>query len=129
MGFNIITKTIISDIINKNGYDSQEIASLSFGKHNINFLNEIISGGLSVDLMDYLPRDSYFYRTRYGKIDYHRIINSLEVSSNNRLGIEKSSLYSYESMLISRYQMFKAVYFHKTVRLGSNVVKFDENSK
>lgn len=118
IGYKIITQTIISDIIKKNGYDSQEIASLSFGKHKINFLNEIISGGLSVDLMDYLPRDSYFSGTEYGKIDYHRIINSLEVASNNNLGINKSSLYSYESMLISRYQMFKAVYFHKTVRSG-----------
>ncbi|MER5176341.1 MAG: HD domain-containing protein [Candidatus Nitrosocosmicus sp.] len=118
IGQKIITQTIISDIIKKNGYDSREIASLSFGKHNINFLNEIISGGLSVDLMDYLPRDSYFSGTEYGKIDYHRIINSLEVASNNKLGIDKSSLYSYESMLISRYQMFKAVYFHKTVRSG-----------
>jgi uncharacterized protein len=118
IGYKIITQTIISDIIKKNGYDSQEIASLSFGKHKINFLNEIISGGLSVDLMDYLPRDSYFSGTEYGKIDYHRIINSLEVASNNNLGIDKSSLYSYESMLISRYQMFKAVYFHKTVRSG-----------
>ena len=68
--------------------------------------------------MDYLPRDSYFSGTEYGKIDYHRIINSLEVSSRNNLGINKSSLYSYESMLISRYQMFKAVYFHKSVRSG-----------
>jgi uncharacterized protein len=118
LGHSIITKSIVSDIITKNGYSSQEIASLSFGKHKINFLNEIISGGLSVDLMDYLPRDSYFSGTEYGKIDYHRIINSLEVSSNDVLGISKSALYSYESMLISRYQMFKAVYFHKTVRSG-----------
>jgi HD superfamily phosphohydrolase len=118
IGQNIITKTIVSDIITKNGYNSQEIASLSFGKHKINFLNEVISGGLSVDLMDYLPRDSYFSGTEYGKIDYHIIINSLEVSSNDILGISKSALYSYESMLISRYQMFKAVYFHKTVRSG-----------
>jgi len=118
IGQNIITKTVVSDIITKNGYNSQEIASLSFGKHKINFLNEVISGGLSVDLMDYLPRDSYFSGTEYGKIDYHRIINSLEVSSNDILGISKSALYSYESMLISRYQMFKAVYFHKTVRSG-----------
>ncbi len=117
-GHKIITNTIISDIIEKNGYDSKEIASISFGRHKMNFLNEIISGGLSVDLMDYLPRDSYFSGTEYGKIDYHRIINSLEVSSNNNLGINKSSLYSYESMLISRYQMFKAVYFHKSVRSG-----------
>jgi HD superfamily phosphohydrolase len=118
LGQNIITKTMVSDIITKNGYNSQEIASLSFGKHKINYMNEIISGGLSVDLMDYLPRDSYFSGTEYGKIDYHRIINSLEVSSNDVLGISKSALYSYESMLISRYQMFKAVYFHKTVRSG-----------
>ena len=118
LGQKIITSTIISDIIEKNGYDSKEIASISFGKHRMNFLNEIISGGLSVDLMDYLPRDSYFSGTEYGKIDYHRIINSLEVSSGNNLGINKSSLYSYESMLISRYQMFKAVYFHKSVRSG-----------
>ncbi len=117
-GQKIITDTVISDIIGKNGYDSKEIASISFGKHKMNFLNEIISGGLSVDLMDYLPRDSYFSGTEYGKIDYHRIINSLEVSSQNNLGINKSSLYSYESMLISRYQMFKAVYFHKSVRSG-----------
>ncbi len=117
-GHKIITNTIISDIIEKNGYNSKEIASISFGKHKMNFLNEIISGGLSVDLMDYLPRDSYFSGTEYGKIDYHRIINSLEVSSRNNLGINKSSLYSYESMLISRYQMFKAVYFHKSVRSG-----------
>ncbi|MBA3976688.1 MAG: HD domain-containing protein [Nitrosopumilus sp.] len=117
-GQKIITSTIISDIIEKNGYDSKEIASISFGKHKMNFLNEIISGGLSVDLMDYLPRDSYFSGTEYGKIDYHRIINSMEVSSKNNLGINKSSLYSYESMLISRYQMFKAVYFHKSVRSG-----------
>ena len=30
LGFNIITKTIISDIINKNGYDSQEISFIEF---------------------------------------------------------------------------------------------------
>ncbi len=118
IGYQIITQTILSDIIKKNGYDPHEIASISFGKHRLNYLNELISGGLSVDLMDYLPRDSYFSGTEYGKIDYYRIINSLEVASNNRLGIDKSSLYSYESMLISRYQMFKAVYFHKTVRSG-----------
>jgi len=32
--------------------------------------------------------------------------------------LEKSVLYSFESMMHSRYQMFKAVYFHKTVRAG-----------
>lgn len=118
LGERIMTETIITDILTSHGYDPKMISSLSFGKHKTRFLNEIISGGLSVDLMDYLPRDSYFSGTEYGKIDYHRIINSLEVTASRQLGINKSALYSYESMLISRYQMFKSVYFHKTVRSG-----------
>ncbi len=118
MGQRIINQTEIGDILKNHGYSPLEISSISFGKHNTPFMNEIISGGLSADLMDYLPRDSYFTGTEYGKIDYHRIINSLEVTSKKVLGIDKSALYSYESMLISRYQMFKAVYFHKTVRAG-----------
>jgi len=44
-----------------------------------------------------------------------RIINSLDVH-NRKLSLDRSALYSFESMMISRYQMFKAVYFHKTVR-------------
>ena len=115
-------ETNISDIIKQNGYEPVTISSLSFGKHKSGFLNEVISGGLSVDLMDYLPRDSYFSGTEYGKVDYFRIINSLEVASSKVLGINKSALYSYESMLISRYQMFKAVYFHKTVRSGEVMI-------
>lgn len=122
LGQKIILKSMISDILSKYGFDPIEISNLSFGKHKVNYLNEIISGGLSVDLMDYLPRDSYFSGTEYGKIDYHRIINSLEVTSKNILGINKSALYSFESMLISRYQMFKAVYFHKTVRSGEVMI-------
>lgn len=122
MGEKIITETIIADTLKCNGFDPRSISDISFGKHNICFLNEVISGGLSVDLMDYLPRDSYFSGTEYGKIDYFRIINSFEVSSEGKLGISKSALYSYESMLISRYQMFKAVYFHKTVRAGEVMI-------
>ena len=122
LGERIILETKISDIIKQNGYNPATISSLSFGKHNSGFLNEVISGGLSVDLMDYLPRDSYFSGTEYGKVDYFRIINSLEVASSNVLGINKSALYSYESMLISRYQMFKSVYFHKTVRSGEVMI-------
>ena len=118
LGERIISETVIADILQSHGFSPKTVSSLSFGKHKTRFLNEIISGGLSVDLMDYLPRDSYFSGTEYGKVDYHRIINSLEVTNSKKLGINKSALYSYESMLISRYQMFKSVYFHKTVRSG-----------
>jgi len=116
LGKKIIIKTEISDILKRHGYSSNGICKLSFGESKIKFFNEIIVGALSADIMDYLPRDGLFTGAEYGKIDYHRLISSFEVVSNAHLAINRSALYSFESMLISRYEMFKAVYFHKTVR-------------
>ena len=116
MGKQIISQSEISDILGKHGYNSSDICKLSFGQSNIQFFNEIISGALSADMMDYLPRDGLFTGVEYGKIDYHRLISSFEVTTDGHLAINKSALYSLESMLISRYEMYKAVYFHKTVR-------------
>jgi HD superfamily phosphohydrolase len=116
MGKYIISRSEISDILGRHGYNSSDICKLSFGQSNIQFFNEIISGALSADMMDYLPRDSLFTGVEYGKIDYHRLISSFEVTTDGHLAINKSALYSLESMLISRYEMYKAVYFHKTVR-------------
>jgi uncharacterized protein len=116
MGRKIISHSEVSDIVRKYGYNSSDICKLSFGESNVKFFNEIIAGGLSADSMDYLSRDGFFTGVEYGKIDYHRLISSFEVVSNGHLAINRSALYSFESMLISRYEMFKAVYFHKTVR-------------
>lgn len=118
MGRRIILGTEISDVLSKHGVAPAYLCRLSFGQSEVRFMNEIIAGGLASDLMDYLPRDGYFTGTEYGKIDQFRLIGSFEVVSKNRLAINRSSLNSLESMLISRYQMFKAVYFHKTVRSG-----------
>src|SRR5687767_1130458 len=115
MGRRIIMQTEIADILARHGHSADQICRLSFGQSKINFMNEIISGGLSADIMDYLPRDGLFTGAEYAKVDYHRLLSSLEVSKN-RLALNRSALNSLESMLISRYEMFKAVYFHKTVR-------------
>ena len=115
MGRRIIMQTEIADILARHGHSADQICRLSFGQSKVNFMNEIISGGLSADIMDYLPRDGLFTGAEYAKVDYHRLLSSLEVSKN-RLALNRSALNSFESMLISRYEMFKAVYFHKTVR-------------
>ncbi|MEK6929055.1 MAG: phosphohydrolase, partial [Thermoproteota archaeon] len=81
----------------------------------LQYMNEIISGALSADMMDYLLRDGYFTGAEHAQIDHKRITQSLDVHKK-KLALERSALYSFESMMHSRYQMFKAVYFHKTVR-------------
>jgi len=91
------------------------VGKLAFGNSKFPFMNEIISGGLSADMMDYLLRDGYFTGAEHARIDFKRIINSLDVYKG-KLSLDKSALRSFESMMISRYQMFRAVYFHKTVR-------------
>jgi uncharacterized protein len=116
IGKKVILESEIGDVLSEHGFTPAEICRLSFGESKSSFLNEIIAGSLSADIMDYLPRDSLFTGAEYGKIDYHRLIASFEVVATGHLAINKSALYSFESMLISRYEMFKAVYFHKTVR-------------
>lgn len=116
IGKEIIQRTEISDILSTHGFSPKQISDLSTGQSNSKFMNEIIAGSLSSDLMDYLPRDSLFTGAEYGRIDYNRIINSFTITDGRSIALQRSSLYSFESMLISRYEMFKAVYFHKTVR-------------
>jgi len=115
MGRRIILKTELGDILSKSGYDKKFITKLAFGNSKPQFMNQIISGILSADIMDYLLRDGYFTGVEHAKIDHKRITQSLEVHQK-KLALESSALYSFESMMHSRHQMFKAVYFHKTVR-------------
>ena len=114
-GKEIILKSEIGDNLSKNGYDKKLVTKIAFGDSKFQYLNEIVSGALSADMMDYLLRDGYFTGAEHAKIDHKRITQSLDVHKK-KLALERSALYSFESMMHSRYQMFKAVYFHKTVR-------------
>lgn len=115
IGKKIILKTEVGDLLSKSGYDKTFITKLAFGDSKLQYMNEIISGALSADMMDYLLRDGYYTGAEHAKIDYKRLTQSFEVYQK-KLALERSALYSFESMMHSRYQMFKAVYFHKTVR-------------
>jgi HD superfamily phosphohydrolase len=114
-GKEIILKSDIGDNLSKSGFNKKLITKIAFGDSKFQYLNEIVSGALSADMMDYLLRDGYFTGAEHAKIDHKRITQSLDVHMK-KLALERSALYSFESMMHSRYQMFKAVYFHKTVR-------------
>jgi len=112
----IVLKSDVAHILDKNGFSPRRMSQLCVGKLRTKaFLNEIIAGSLSADIMDYLLRDSYFTGVEYGKVDIHRIIDSLRVKDDH-LVLEQAALYAFEALLIARYEMFKAVYFHRTVR-------------
>ena len=73
IGKQIILNTEIGDIISENGFDKKLIQNLAMGEGKLQFMNEIVSGALSADMMDYLLRDGYFTGAEHAKIDHSRI--------------------------------------------------------
>ena len=78
------------------------------------FLQQLISGQLDVDRMDYLTRDSFFTGVNEGVIGYDRIIQMLTVHEGE-LMVEEKGIYSIEKFIVARRLMYWQVYFHKTV--------------
>lgn len=120
-GKKIILQSDIGDILLKTGFDKKLVAKIAFGESKFQYLNEIVSGVLSADMMDYLLRDGYFTGAEHAKVDHKRITQSFDIHKK-KLALERSAIYSFESMMHSRYQMFKAVYFHKTVRAAEVMI-------
>jgi uncharacterized protein len=113
----VVAETSICDILEKNGYSARKMSSLAvgLGSKRLPFLNEVIAGGLSADMMDYLPRDSHFTGVEYGRVDIQRVVDSFYIVDGH-LAIDDAAVDAFEALLLARYQMFKAVYFHRTVR-------------
>lgn len=85
---------------------------------------EIIQHDLGADRLDYLNRDSYYTGVAYGVIDEERIISTLSFyGKKKKIYLERGGLEAAESMLIARFMMFFTVYFHKTVRIASAMLR------
>ena len=120
----LIRKSEIKDILKMHGYSVDEISTLAVGRckeTKKQFLNQIISSPFDVDKMDYLLRDSYFTGVEYGKVDVNRILNSFDVVDKT-LAIDQGASYALEAFIIARYEMFKAVYYHHSVRAAELMI-------
>jgi hypothetical protein len=104
-------------MLSRHGFSAKKMSAFAVGKQASKqpFMNEIIAGGLSADIMDYLLRDSYFTGVEYGQVDVQRVVDSLRVADRH-LAVHNAGLYAFEAVLLARYEMFKSVYFHRTVR-------------
>jgi HD superfamily phosphohydrolase len=80
---------------------------------------ELVSSQLDADRIDYLLRDSFHAGVEYGRYDWRRLVNSVELvrdpeSDPWRLGVSDGGRHVAEGLIIARYMMFSQVYFHKT---------------
>jgi len=88
------------------------------------FLNEILTGELGADRMDYLLRDALHSGQSAGLFDHHKLIDSMiivpppkETGQEHRLGVDEAGWLIAEQMVAARYLMYVALYFHKTKRI------------
>jgi HD superfamily phosphohydrolase len=89
------------------------------------FWRQLIDGQMDADRMDYLLRDSLHTGVDYGRYDWRRLLNTIqviqmepregeEIPLEPRLGVTEGGVHAAEALVLARYYMFTQVYFHKT---------------
>lgn len=98
----------------------EDIVSIIQHTHENDILNQIVSGQLDADRMDYLLRDSYFTATSYGQFDLERILRTMRVRKTAEgrkvIVVKYTGIHSVEDYIMARYQMYWQVYYHPVAR-------------
>lgn len=105
----------------------QRIHELVTGESDLP-LGGLVSGGLDMDKMEYLSRDAFFCGVPYGVIDTARLLSGLVLlqdpaSGRFEVGVREKAAATLESLLFAKYQMFRNVYWHHSVRAATCLYK------
>ncbi len=92
------------------------------GVENVGFYWGILSGVLDPDKLDYLNRDAYFCGVPYGIQDVDFALEEVWPHPSG-LSISRKGVTALENILFSKYLMYKTVYWHKTVRIATAMIK------
>lgn len=124
IGSKILENSNIKRILKESKYKfrPEEIIQIAWGEKskearppNYEVKRGIIAGWFDVDRLDFITRDAYFCGVEYGALDVERIVSNLKIFRNN-LTLRKRAVWAFEHLYIQRWNMFRAVYFHRTGR-------------
>jgi uncharacterized protein len=93
------------------------------GDRQIRLFRRLLSGTLDPDKLDYLTRDAYFCGVPYGVQDTDFVLRHLSLAPDDVPGIDTRGIMSVESILFSKYLMYRSVYWHRSVRTATAMVK------
>jgi uncharacterized protein len=93
------------------------------GGQNVAFYAKLLSGVLDPDKLDYLNRDAYFCGVPYGVQDVDFILEEVYPDPSTGVAISRKGITALENILFSKYLMYKTVYWHKTVRIATAMIK------
>lgn len=113
-----LQKGILADTLARHGVDPKRVVDLIRGE---GALGGLVSGGLDVDRMDYLVRDSHYTGVSIG-VDLERLVSDLAQTPRG-VALKAYSVPAAEMLLVTRLQMYATVYFHKTLRVGERMIE------
>ena len=87
------------------------------------FYRRLLSGALDPDKLDYLSRDGRYCGVPYGAQDVDFILSRLHPHPQRGVDIDSRGILGVESLLFSKYLMYRAVYWHRAVRSATAMVK------
>ena len=93
----------------------EDVAKIISYVHPNDLLNQMVSGQLDADRMDYLLRDAYFTGTSYGNFDLERVIRTIRIV-DQKITVKESGIHSVEDYIMARYHMYWQVYLHPVAR-------------
>ena len=123
------TEPIRGLLAHRLGTDPQMVAaivdsSLDTGNYSeVALFRSLLSGALDPDKLDYLNRDAYFCGVPYGIQDIDFILSRLRSDGRGGVALETSGISAVENILFSKYLMYRAVYWHRTVRVATAMIK------
>lgn len=123
-----ILNSSIASLIEESGGDAQQTAcivdtSIPTDNAETLFFRKLLSGVLDPDKLDYLNRDAFFCGVPYGVQDTDFVLSAVIPDKERGISLSSSAILSVENLLFSKYLMYRAVYWHKTVRIATAMMK------
>jgi len=116
-GADLVRWSGLADRLRAHGIEPRRVAELLSGNGEHACL---VSGDIDVDRMDYLVRDAHYTGLRVS-VDPERILQTLTLRDGDAL-VREEGITAVEALLLARFLMYPAVYFHHTCRAAESMV-------
>ena len=101
----------------------KELAGPAGSETELLFFRKLLSGCLDPDKLDYLNRDARYCGVPYGVQDVDFILSRLHPHIERGADIDSRLIPNVESILFSKYLMYRTVYWHRQVRSATAMIK------
>ncbi len=123
----ILSEPVKSCLLNDVGADPVKTAQIVNFKMDApdaetSFFRNLLSGVLDPDKLDYLNRDAFFCGVPYGIQDTDFVFSKIK-PTNEGIAIKRQGISAIENILFSKYLMYRTIYWHKTVRIATAMIK------